>query len=217
MLLDAQLNSTWLEVLLVLLLALAAIAAPIALKILCHRLRIAKGGHGLLDRVAYLAINIADKQEGVTDSLEDAVIDLIRLVRGCPYTLRVLAAQDKPVSFNAVLQKVWQEQHSHNELALVPSSAIRAVLRLLQGSGFVRSDRHGFVVTDLGRELYERVERAASRAPFPSEILFSSSAMRCDEGELTVPRTARHLSHQPLTRNIKERRYEEPKRHHDRW
>ena len=148
-----------------LLLALAAIAAPIALKIVCYRRRIAKGEHGLLAREAYRAINIADRQEGVTDSLEDAVIGLIRLLRGCPYTLRVLAAQDKPVSFNAVLQKVWQEQQSHNELGLVPASAIRAVLRLLQGSGFVRLDRHGFVVTDLGRELYERLERAKGAPP----------------------------------------------------
>ena len=143
---------------------LAAIAAPIALKIVCYRRRIAKGEHGLLAREAYRAINNSDRQEGVTDCLEDAVIELIRLLRGCPYTLRVLAAQNKPVSFKTVLQKVWQEQQSHNELGLVPASAIRAVLRLLQGPGFVRLDRHGFVVTDLGRKLYERIERV-SRAP----------------------------------------------------
>jgi hypothetical protein len=188
MFLHDQLIVTLLEILLVLLLALAAIAAPIALKIVCSRRRIAKGEHGLLAREAYRAINIVDRQEGVTASFEDAVIELIRLLRGCPYTLRVLATQDKPVSFDAVLQKVWQEQQSHNEFGLVPASAIRAVLRLLQGSGFVRSDRHGLVVSDLGRELYERIERV-SRAPLLNETLYSSCVMRCDERRLTGPRT----------------------------
>jgi hypothetical protein len=155
-----QLNLTWLEFLLALLLALAAIAAPIALKIEGYRRRIARGEHGLLAREAYCAINNADRQECVTGCLEDAVIELIRLLRGCPYALRVLATQDKPVSFDAVLQKVWQEQQSHNELGFVPASAIRAVLRLLQSSSFVRLDRHGFVVTELGRELYGRLDCA---------------------------------------------------------
>jgi hypothetical protein len=182
-----QVTVTLLEFLLVLLLALAAMAAPIALKIVCYRRRVAKGERGLLAREADRAINVGDKQEGVTDSLEDAVMELIRLLRGCPYTLRVLAAQNKPVSFKTVLQKVWQEQ-SHNESPLVPASAIRAVLRLLQGSGFVRSDRHGLVVTDLGRELYERIERV-SRAPLLNETLYSSCVMRCDERRLTGPRT----------------------------
>ena len=160
MFLHDQLAVTLLEFLLVLLLALAAIAAPIALKIVCYRRRVARGEHGRLAREAYRAINNADRQEGVTGCLEDAVIELIRLLKGCHYALRVLATQDKPVSFDAVLQKVWQEQQSHNELGLVPASAIRAVLRLLQSSGFVRLDRHGFVVTELGRELYGRLDCA---------------------------------------------------------
>ena len=188
MFLHDQLTVTLLEFLLVLLLALAAAAAPIALKIVCYRHRIAKGEHGLLAREAYRAINIGDKKEGVTDSLEDAVIELIRLLRGCPYTLRVLAAQNKPVSFKTVLQKVWQEQDSHSESGLVPASAIRAVLRLLQGPGFVRLDCHGFVVTDLGRELYERIE-TVSGAPLLDETLYSSCVMRGDERRLTGPRT----------------------------
>ena len=160
MFLHDQLNLTWLEFLPVLLLALTAIAAPIALKIVCYRHRVARAEHGLLARQAYCAINNADSQKVVTDCLEDAVIELIRLLRGCPYTLRVLATQDEPLSFDAVLQKVCQEQQSHNEWALVPASTIREVLRLLQGSGFVRLDCHGFVVTDLGRELYERIDCA---------------------------------------------------------
>ena len=181
MFLHDPLSVTLLELLLLLLLALAAIAAPIALKIVCYRRRIAKGEHGLLAREAYRTINILDRREGVTDSLEDAVIGLIKLLRGCPYTLRVLAAQNKPVSFKTVLQKVWQEQQSHNESGLVPASAIRAVLRLLQGSGFVRLDRDGFVVTDLGGKLYERIERVSKGAPLLGETLFSSCATRCED------------------------------------
>jgi hypothetical protein len=96
---------------------LAAVAAPIALKIVCSRHRVAKGGHDLLAQEAYRAISVADNHEAVTCSFEDAVIELIRLLRGCPYALRVLATQDKPVSFDAVLQKVWQEQQSHNPVA----------------------------------------------------------------------------------------------------
>jgi hypothetical protein len=144
---------------------LAAVAAPIALKIVCSRHRVAKGGHDLLAQEAYRAISVADNHEAVTCSFEDAVIELIRLLRGCPYTLRVLAVQEKPISFKTLLQEVRQEQGSHNELGLVPASAIRAVLRLLQGPGFVRMDRDGFVVTNLGRELYERIERVSRAFP----------------------------------------------------
>ena len=46
MFLHDPLNLTWLEVLLVLILALAAIAAPIALKIVCYRRRVGRAEHG---------------------------------------------------------------------------------------------------------------------------------------------------------------------------
>jgi hypothetical protein len=143
----------------ILLCAAAFIALTIALKDALKARRTAKDEHCLLAREAYRAFDIADEQKGVTNSLEDAVVELIRLLRGCPYTLRVLAAHNKPISFKAILQKVWQEQGSHNESDLIPASAIRAMLRLLQGPGFVRLDGKGFVITDLGKELYERIER----------------------------------------------------------
>lgn len=141
----------------ILLCAAALIALTIALKDALQARHISKGEHCLSAREAYRAFD--DEQEGVTSSLEDAVVELIRLLRGCPYTLRVLAAHNKPISFKAILQKVWQEQDSHNESGLIPASAIRAMLRLLQGPGFVRLDGNGFVITHLGKNLYERIER----------------------------------------------------------
>ena len=86
------------------------------------------------------------------------------------------------------LQKVWQEQQSHNELALVPASAIRAVLRLLQGSGFVRLDRHGFVVTDLGGKLYEQIERVSKVRALSAKRSFE---FMCNEvrGQLATERS----------------------------
>lgn len=143
----------------ILLCAAALIALTIALKDALQARHISKGEHCLSAREADRAFDIADEQEGVTNSLEDAVVELIRLLRGCPYTLRVLAAHNKPISFKAILQKVWQEQDSHNRSGLIPASAIRAMLRLLQGPGFVRLDGNGFVITDLGKDLYERIER----------------------------------------------------------
>jgi hypothetical protein len=143
----------------VLLCAAALIALRIALKYALEARHIAKGEHCLSAREADRAFDIVDEREGVTNSLEDAVVELIRLLRGNPHTLRVLAAHNKPISFKAILQKVWQEQDSHNESGLIPASAIRAMLRLLQGPGFVRLDGNGFVITDLGKNLYERIER----------------------------------------------------------
>ena len=99
----------------VLLVAFALIALTIALKDALDRRHIAKGEDRLLTPGAYRAINVADEEGGVTNSLEEAVIELIRLLRGSAYTLRVLAAHNKPISFKNVLQKVWQEQDSHNE------------------------------------------------------------------------------------------------------
>jgi hypothetical protein len=147
----------------ILLCAAAFIALTIALKDALKARRIAKGERCLSAGEADRAFDIADEQEGVTNSLEDAVLELIRLLRGCPYTLRVLVAHNKPISFKAILQKVWQEQDSHNESDLIPASAIRAMLRLLQGPGFVRLDGKGFVITDLGKELYERIARLTVR------------------------------------------------------
>jgi hypothetical protein len=155
----------------VLLVAFALIALTIALKDALDRRHIAKGEDGLLAPGAYRAINIADEEEGITNSLEDAVIELIRQLRGCAYTLRVLAAHNKPISFKNVLQKVWQEQDSHNESGLIPASAIRAMFRVLQGPGFVQLDGNGFVITELGKELYERIERLPGH---------KSSTKRCE-------------------------------------
>ena len=141
----------------ILLCGAAFIALTIALKDALKARRIAKGE--LLAREAYRAFDIADEQEGVTDPLDDAVVELIKLLKGCPHTLRVLAEHNKPISFKTVLEEVRQEQDSHNESGLIPASAIRAMLRLLQGPGFVRLDGNGFVITDLGKELYERIKR----------------------------------------------------------
>jgi len=115
------------ELLIVLLSLAALVGLTIAVINVLEARYMAKRKHCLLAREAFA---IAVEQKGVTHSVEDAVVELITLLRGCPYTLRVLAAQNKPISFQNVLQKVWQEQNSHNESSLIPASAIRAILRL---------------------------------------------------------------------------------------
>jgi hypothetical protein len=144
------------EFLIVLLFLAAFVGLTIAMINVLEARYMAKRKHCLLARETF---KIAVGQKGVTHSVEDAVVELITLLRGCPYTLRVLAAQNKPISFQNVLQKVWQEPNSHNESSLIPASAIRAILRLLQGPGFVRLDGDGFFITDLGKELYKRIKR----------------------------------------------------------
>lgn len=40
----------------------------------------------------------------------------------------------------------------------LPPGAVRAVLRITQAAGLVRQTRHGFSITDLGREVQQCVD-----------------------------------------------------------
>jgi hypothetical protein len=158
-LLSSSITATSLEFLLLVLLALTAIAAPIVLKLEAHRQRLASEKNRVTAGEAESATCVADARKPVNNPLENAAFELVGLLRGSSYALRVLCAQNKPISFKTVLEKIRGEQELHKELNSLPASGIRAVLRILQGPGFVRMDPRGFVVTDLGRALCQRIER----------------------------------------------------------
>jgi hypothetical protein len=158
-----QVNLSWIEfplAPLVLLLVSLTVIGLIALIIEGFRNRIARQKDGLNAGAADRDVTGgARARESVNGSLEGAVFELVGLLRGCSYTLRVLSGENQPISFEALRKKVWLKQELHSDMNLLPGSAIRAVLRLLRGPGFVQSDHRGFLVTQLGRALCARVEK----------------------------------------------------------
>ena len=159
--LSSSIIVTSLEFMLLLALALIAVATPFALKAEGYRQRIAREKDGLAAEQADRSSRGAHARESASTTLENAVFELVGVLRGCSYTLRVLSGENEPISFETLLKKVWLKQQSHNDMNLLPGSAIRSVLKLLQGPGFVRMDRRVFSITELGRALCQRIEKVS--------------------------------------------------------
>jgi hypothetical protein len=154
---------------------LIALSAITILRIKGPRHRIAREKHSLkAGEVDRDATSVAQARESATGPVKDAVFELVGMQRGCSYTLRVLSGENKSISFETLLKKVWLKQGLHSDMDLLPGSAVRAVLRLLQGPGFVKMNQSGFFITELGKALCQRIERASrnstvKEAPRPSD------------------------------------------------
>ena len=89
--------------------------------------------------------------------LEDALVEFFARSRASSCILSVLAAHGKPVAFNALVEEIRAEQERRRDGGDLPTSALRTVLTVLQMVGLIHMNRHGFFVTDLGREVYLRM------------------------------------------------------------
>lgn len=82
--------------------------------------------------------------------LEDALVKFFASSKASSRILAVLAAHGKPVDFNVLVEELRDDGD-------LPMSAMRAVLRILQVVRLVHMNRDGFSITDLGREVYRRM------------------------------------------------------------
>ena len=94
---------------------------------------------------------------GDLQGLEDALVEFFASSKASSGILTVLAAHGKPVGFKVLVEEIRTEQERRHDGEYLPMSALRAVLGILQVVRLVRMNRYGFSITDLGREVYRRM------------------------------------------------------------
>jgi hypothetical protein len=91
-------------------------------------------------------------------ALKDALVEFFARSNETCRILSVLVAQRKPLRLSAIVQEIQFETDRSREPYALPMSIAWAILWILQVSGLVRMSLHGFVITDVGREVYRRIE-----------------------------------------------------------
>ena len=91
-------------------------------------------------------------------ALKDALVEFFASSNESCRILSVLVAQRKPLRLSAIFQEIQLETDRTRETYALPMSIAWAILWILQVSGLVRMSLHGFVVTNVGREVYRRIE-----------------------------------------------------------
>ncbi|MEO6740480.1 MAG: winged-helix domain-containing protein [Chthoniobacteraceae bacterium] len=90
---------------------------------------------------------------------KDALVGFFAHSKKSLRILGLLAARRKPLGYKALAD----EFHTHEEYRChadnLPDGAIRAFLSIMQAAGLVRMTRRGFSITEVGRELYHRMNR----------------------------------------------------------
>jgi hypothetical protein len=89
--------------------------------------------------------------------LEEALVEFFASSKASSRIVAVLAAHQKAVAFNVLVDELRTEQERRHDGEYLPMSAMRAVLGILQVVRIVRMNRDGFLITDLGREVYRRM------------------------------------------------------------
>jgi hypothetical protein len=90
-------------------------------------------------------------------ALKDALVEFFARSNESCRILSVLVAHRKPLRLAAIAQEVQLETDRRRE-PYAPMSIAWAVLCILQVSGLVRMSLRGFLVTEVGREVYRRIE-----------------------------------------------------------
>ncbi|HEY5777783.1 MAG TPA: hypothetical protein VIT00_03550 [Terrimicrobiaceae bacterium] len=91
--------------------------------------------------------------------LEDALVEFFASSKASSCILTVLAAHGKPVAFKALVEKIRANQERRRDGEDLPTSTLRTVLTILQVVRLIHMNRDGFFLTDLGREVYRRMNR----------------------------------------------------------
>jgi hypothetical protein len=114
--------------------------------------------------------------------LEEGLVEFFARSHVSATTLRVLAAQRKPIGFKALMDEVSVANALRRVDADIPPSAVRAVLFILLATGLARMRRHGLVITPLGQEVRRRMR--LRRAPASAVSMQHAHASR---GRQTTP------------------------------
>ena len=101
-------------------------------------------------------------------ALRGALVGFLSHAKGSSRILRLLSTKEKPVGYNALMRELRLGKKRRFDNYDLPASAIRAALRITQAAGLVRMTRHGFSITELGREIQRRIHH---EPPRPRELL----------------------------------------------
>jgi hypothetical protein len=91
-------------------------------------------------------------------ALKDALVEFFSHSKGSSRILQLLSTKRKPVGYNALMDEIRVDEKWSPNHHKLPTSAIRAVLCITQAAGLVRLTRHGFSITEVGREVQRRIE-----------------------------------------------------------
>lgn len=88
---------------------------------------------------------------------EDSLVEFISHSKGSSKVLELLSWKREPIGYNALIDEIRHgEDWSRTSLDL-PTSALRAALRITQAAGLIRLTGGGFSITELGREIHSRI------------------------------------------------------------
>lgn len=98
-----------------------------------------------------------------TPARKDALVEFFAHSKKTLRILGLLAARRRPLGYRALAD----EFHTHEECRChadnLPDGAVRAFLSIMQAAGLLRMTRRGFSITEVGRELYQRMDREVCR------------------------------------------------------
>ncbi len=89
----------------------------------------------------------------------DALAEFFTHSKESSRILRLLAARQKPVGCKALADESRNHEEYRCPADNLPDRAIRTVLSIMQAAGLVRRTRRGFSITEVGRELHQRMDR----------------------------------------------------------
>jgi hypothetical protein len=102
-------------------------------------------------------------------ALKDALVEFFSHSKGSSRILRLLSTKTKPIGYKALMDEIRFDEKRNPNRRDLPASAIRAVLSISQAAGLARLTRHGFSITEVGREVHRRIEPSTCvQKPLPS-------------------------------------------------
>jgi len=90
-------------------------------------------------------------------ALKDALVEFFAHSKGSSRIIRLLAAKRKPRGYKSLVDEIRFDEQCRRDSDELPAGAIPALLGIMQVAGLVRLTRHGFSMTEVGREVCQRM------------------------------------------------------------
>jgi hypothetical protein len=101
--------------------------------------------------------------------VKDALVEFFTHSKASSGILRFLSTKRKPVGYSAIRDEIRFSAGRGSHSDDLPKGAIHIALAITRAAGLVRLTRHGFSITDAGRDVQRRIP-AASREGRVSEV-----------------------------------------------